>query len=88
MKSVDHIAFHVDKPDDLARWYNAEHGAKILYISANWSMIQVKNLIVAFTAPAKHLLHNAFMVADLSQYGKHKKRPESLYSADPFGIII
>jgi len=90
MKPIDHVAFRVDKPDEMARWYFAQHDAKILYTSASWAMIEVKNSKFAFVVPGKNQQNMAFKVADLSQYDS----PRSNRSAsrlerwpDPFGII-
>lgn len=91
MKPVDHVAFQVDKPDVVAEWYSAQHGAKILYTSPTWAMIEFENIKFAFVIPGKHPPHIAFKVTDLSEYGKgklHRDGSRSVYKSDPFGIII
>lgn len=90
MRYIEHVAFQVDKPDIAARWYFAQHGAKILHISAVWSLIQVRNIKFAFVKPAKRHSSAVFKVADLLRCDRidlNRDGSRSDNKADPFGII-
>ena len=39
-KSIDHIAIQSDEPMVLAKWYESNFGAEVLYLDETWAFLQ------------------------------------------------
>ena len=38
LRSIDHIAIQSDEPMVLAKWYESEFGAEVLYLDETWAL--------------------------------------------------
>lgn len=88
--SIDHIAIQSDAPIALAKWYEAEFGAEILYLDDTWGFLQFDNIKLAIVHPKQHPAHIAFEVESFSEEDtikKHRDGSESAYKKDPSGNI-
>ena len=85
---IDHIAIETDEPDQAAKWYCKEFGAKIVYSDSTWAAIQFENIKLAFVKPSQHPRHFAFEVDSFSKEEKiiqHRDGSNSVYKTDPWG---
>ena len=90
LRSIDHIAIQSDEPMVLAKWYEAEFGAEVLYLDDTWAFLQFQNVKLAIVHPKQHPAHIAFEVDSFSEDGKvkaHRDGSESAYKKDPSGNI-
>ena len=90
LRSIDHIAIQSDEPMILAKWYESEFGAEILYLDETWAFLQFKNVKLAIVHPKQHPAHIAFEVDSFSEDDKvkaHRDGSESAYKKDPSGNI-
>jgi len=85
MKKIDHIAIVVDDTIAAAEWYSENHGAKILYTDSSWSIVEFKNIKLAFVLSEQHPPHFAFEVKDLEEGNLHRDGSVSVYRQDPWG---
>ena len=82
---IDHIALQVNKPDEAARWYCDNLGAKMIYADETWAFIQFENIKLAFVVPHQHPVHIAFEDKSLKSGKLHRDGSRSIYKKDPFG---
>ena len=90
MKAIDHIAIQSDDPMTLAKWYESEFGAEVLYLDDTWAFLQLKNIKLAIVHPKQHPAHIAFEVDSFSENDivkSHRDGSESAYKKDPSGNI-
>jgi catechol 2,3-dioxygenase-like lactoylglutathione lyase family enzyme len=85
---IDHIAFIVKNPREVAQWYCEKFDANLLYADDTWSFIEFDNIKMAFTVEGHHPQHVAFEVPTLKKGKLHRDGSESVYQMDPFGMWI
>ena len=85
MRRIDHIAICVDSPSEAASWYIENYGAEKIYTDETWSIIQFKNIKLAFVLKEQHPPHFAFECNELSEGVTHRDGSISVYKKDPWG---
>ena len=89
-KAIDHIAIQSDEPIALAKWYESEFSAEVLYLDDTWAFLQFKNIKLAIVHPKQHPAHIAFEVDSFSENDivkLHRDGSSSAYKKDPSGNI-
>jgi len=90
IKAIDHIAIQSDEPIALAKWYESEFGAEVLYLDDTWAFLQFQNIKLAIVHPKQHPAHIAFEVDSFSEDDRvksHRDGSRSAYKKDPSGNI-